>query len=106
MNEANPDAIEIDNDQYPVAGAANAVEQWPYQEMDALFEHLESIWPYYGRFEKRADGTWEIATGGWSGCEELIDALMSNMMIRACAWQLSKRGGYYEFKVPEHRATT
>ena len=48
----------------------------------------------------------EYITGGWSGAEELIDAMLSHFWIRHYH-SLWKRGGYFVFEVPaSHLATS
>ncbi len=40
-----------------------------------------------------------IATGGWSGTEDLLSAVMSNVAL-AYYWQSTHRGGLYVFQIP------
>ena len=40
-----------------------------------------------------------IATGGWSGMEDFLSAVMSNVAL-AYYWQSTHRGGLYVFQVP------
>lgn len=40
-----------------------------------------------------------FSTGGWSGAERLIEALLSQLMIEICHVQW-RRGGHYIFDVP------
>jgi len=90
--------FEIDDDGYPTDTTLNTITNW----VDGYFKLMEFIAKYcnkYGRCEYRTfDGVWEIATGGWSGNEEIIQALKGNRLFWIMTWQLSKRGGYYEFK--------
>lgn len=45
---------------------------------------------------------YRLATGGWSGNEDVIDALEdSEGMFWTVCWQESKRGGAYQFEIPE-----
>jgi hypothetical protein len=41
-----------------------------------------------------------LATGGWSGNEDLFRALMENTTIWAQTWEMSKRGGLHIFRHP------
>lgn len=43
-----------------------------------------------------------MATGGWSGCEEVIGH-MERSFFWFAYWQTSQRGGGYTFHVPEDR---
>jgi hypothetical protein len=40
----------------------------------------------------------ELCTHGWSGCEEMIDALQENMLFWTMYWYSTTRGGLYEFR--------
>src|SRR5690606_11853039 len=42
----------------------------------------------------------EFATGGWSGCEDFIEAVLSVPLIRLCYYAEWKRGGLHVFEVP------
>ena len=51
------------------------------------------------RFKQKGKTFWlELHTGGWSGNEEIIDALGRNKMFWMLYWQKSERGGHYWFK--------
>lgn len=44
-----------------------------------------------------------LVTGGWSGCEDVIGALMGNLWVKL-AWMEHHRGGLWVFELPpEHR---
>ena len=40
-------------------------------------------------------------TGGWSGNEDVISALHSNIQFWLTFWEKSTRGGYYYFKLTQ-----
>lgn len=40
-----------------------------------------------------------ISTGGWSGCEDVIEALESNRWWWLCHWYSSRVGGHYVFEL-------
>lgn len=41
-----------------------------------------------------------LATGGWSGNEDIIGAMQENIVFWSFFWQRSERGGAYWFKFP------
>lgn len=43
-----------------------------------------------------------FATGGWSGCEEVITWLDSHFIVRAC-WVSSQRGGAHVYELREFK---
>ncbi len=70
------------------------------QDFDVLMLHVMQIWHWPERVV--ADPyKWKLSTGGWSGNEDIIDALKHNTMFWLFCWQLSQRGGYYVFQTPQ-----
>lgn len=41
----------------------------------------------------------EYHTGGWSGNEDVIDALHHNVLFWSMFWEKSTKGGHYYFKI-------
>lgn len=63
---------------------------------------FEETWNHhYGRMWK-TKGKMHLATGGWSGNEEIIYVL-EKTLFWAIAWEESKRGGYYKFDMSRCR---
>lgn len=87
-------------DGYPDDDELKRIEGWPHTDIPGLLNYVRELWHW-------PNGAWIegdkhcFATGGWSGNESLIAALKNNFMFLAACWQLSKRGGYFEFEVPE-----
>ena len=44
---------------------------------------------------------YEYHTGGWSGNEDVIEALRQNRFFWSLYWEKSIRGGHYYFKIKE-----
>jgi hypothetical protein len=91
--------IRADRDGYPIEEDMEALRNWsgPVEEVDDV---LDAVGDYlkecgYGsakRYPK--DGTeWRFATGGWSGCEEVIGAIP--LLVQSLAWRSSHRGGLH-----------
>ncbi len=89
---------------YPTDEQLDKIKNWPIDSTDdmlKLIEFVRSIWwmPEWGF--KLSGRRWEVATGGWSGNEEIIAALKDNWGFWSLCWQQSNRGGSYVFVVPE-----
>ncbi len=106
MSEAKKDesdlsallCLELDKDRYPTEETLNAISKYK-GSYKTLMNEIAFLFADYGRCEFRdIDSAWEVATGGWSGCEEVIGALRENTMFWMMCWRLSKRGGYFEFE--------
>ena len=91
----------FDADGYPTDETLDAIRLWPWEKSKELFAFLQAAWKYPECFNVKEDGLIEIATGGWSGNESLIYALEENALVHGFCWELSRRGGYYEYRLPE-----
>lgn len=111
----------MDNQGYPTANELNDITAWTHSfsgedmasEAMQFFERIASeMWNYseWGVEWKddEHDFTHEpvrklyISTAGWSGNEEVIQAIQSNWQLMMY-WEQSRRGGHYifEFKLPQ-----
>jgi hypothetical protein len=86
--------------QYPSDEAVQWIRDYDdFQHYGALMVFLKSVWwmPAWGWRETRR--RYYLSTGGWSGNEELIDALKtSNCFFWSLRWLSSRRGGHYVFE--------
>lgn len=92
-------------DGYPEEGELKLIERWNPREFMALIEYIQERWTYPNMFNKKwtnSSGQWtlelELITGGWSGNEDIIKALLKNLMFSY--WYSEwKRGGYHKFEI-------
>ena len=70
-----------------------------FEEIKILFEATG----YSNCRIERDTGKWvlTLSTGGWSGCEEMIGALMRNFVWWGKHWYSTQRGGLYIFECEE-----
>lgn len=99
-----------DQDGYPTDDEIEKIKKWNgIKDPFGLIDFLEHIWnwPDFG-IEKEETKTeffdrpclkLILHTGGWSGNEEIIDALQNNFFW-PIFWVNSHRGGHYEFEIP------
>ena len=92
--------MNLDEGGYPTEETLEEIREWPYEEADALFEAIGSIWKY-PEYWQRDGRTFQVSTGGWSGHEDMIRALLENDMVWISTWQSSRRGGHYVFELPK-----
>jgi len=62
-----------------------------------LIAFVQDIWEYDDWGFKVSEHTLELHTGGWSGNEDIIDALHQNFLFWSMYWKSNRRGGHYEF---------
>ena len=100
----------LDEDGYPTAEALDIIQLWSYDDPTGWFEFIKQLWnmvewgwevvrqPHSNRPEVAVD-RYYISTGGWSGNEDVIRAMMKNTMLWSFNWVSSRRGGHYVFEV-------
>lgn len=107
-----PDEIQIDGDGYPddvtldQIRAASAIEDgaaWMRETFPRLAAELPygsvnvtDVTDFLGKPIKRI----EFHTGGWSGCEDFINAVLGNLMLHMMFYAEWRRGGLHVFEVP------
>jgi len=91
-----------DKDGYPTEATLKTIEKWgPTFTKETgrnLLDFCFEAWSSYGWSEQFGD-EWSFATGGWSGNEEIIGAMMENRVFWSLCWELSMRGGQYKFSL-------
>lgn len=100
----DPPADPLDDEGYPKEAALQAIRLWPVRNWQAaceLLSYVEASWENgYGsvRVEDSGNGKRvELATDGWSGHEQVVDALMANSVFGKAYWMSSSRGGKHVF---------
>ena len=104
-----------DSGEYPSDAALERIKSWPYQDAAGCFEFVKAIWhwddwagealrPEELKVVGAEDGDrfLRLATGGWSGNEDIVSAINHNVMIRALTWRLTARGGLHIYQFPSH----
>lgn len=90
-------------EEYPTEEELLKIEKWDFEKDGSISEFLDflrSLWHWEEYFSLKGKRTleFELHTGGWSGNEEIIDALSKNFIFWSMCWQKSTRGGNYYFK--------
>ena len=91
--------------EYPTDEDLERIKKWPFDDLDAGLEFVQSIWRWPDFGIAKGNGVLYLATGGWSGNEHIIGAMKENVGFW-CRWICSTRGGAHEFdlhaKAPHH----
>lgn len=68
----------------------------PNKNFAMLMDYVRALW-HWPTFFTEEGGLYRLATGGWSGNEDLLEALRENNMAHVLFWESSHRGGlvYY-----------
>lgn len=107
------DFLVEENKGYPTEEELKNIEEWDLDQkpVSGLLELVEKLWRwadwgfrkrigFSGTIQRRKVLKLELHTGGWSGNEEIIDALMRNTVFWSQYWEKSIRGGHYYFEIP------
>ena len=106
-----------DKDGYPEKEELEQLRNWIATSVKGrvvykgLVEFLEQIWwcPDFGFHtedgiensgRERPLTILTLSTGGWSGNEEIIEALRNNFILWSLCWVQSRRGGHYILHLP------
>lgn len=87
----------MDENGYPTEETLERIRTWDPRDGTGLMHAIADLW-YCACCCKWVDGTLSCSTGGWSGNEDLIDAMRDNVAWWALHWLSSRRGGHYEFR--------
>ena len=105
------ESLEIDRDGYPDDAAIDAITSmgegdWDFEEAERFmrndFARLAKELSYASVWEETVEDGDEheigFTTGGWSGCESFINAVLSVKPIRMMFYYSWTRGGRYTFR--------
>lgn len=100
----------FDADGYPTDETLREIRHWPVENSGELMRYCARAWSYPDRFVRverpeedvlfrEGSEWWRVSTGGWSGNEDIIEAMRSNHPFWLMCWFSSRRGGHYVFEV-------
>ncbi len=94
----------MDANDYPEEQELERIRKWDItkESVHKLVEYVIERWKWAKNDYARNYSTQKrikikLATGGWSGNEDIISALADNVLFWAIYWQRSERGGHYWF---------
>lgn len=89
-------------DGYPEETELIKIKNWKFGSIESyklFFYYIKSIWKYPEYFQIKRKYIY-VSTGGWSGHEDLIEAMQKNKIFWATCWYSSRVGGHYVFRWP------
>ena len=91
----------FDKNGYPTDETLGAIRQWDaISDLKGLLPFAEEAFVHrFGKWQKIGN-TIRAVTGGWSGCESVVDALADNFIFWTTCWILTRRGGLFLFEIP------
>ena len=78
------------------------------EDIEKLLELIENEWEYadvgyFKQYVEEGKNILELHTGGWSGNEEILEALRENFAFWSAYWWKTERGGHYWFELKDLR---
>lgn len=97
----------MDKNGYPENHELEKIKNWPAEDFIGLMDYVEGLWwmSNWGFSKRKSKGSnnrlivYKLSTGGWSGNEDIINALMENIMFWTICWVQSRSGGHHIFEV-------
>jgi len=86
------------SDYYPTEEELKLIKTWKYDDFHGLMQFIYTIWNYADWGWHHKDDQYSISTGGWSGNEDIINAMQENIIWWQIFWYSTTRGGHYIFK--------
>lgn len=97
-------------DGYPTESELQRIVDWPDSDPHGWLDFIKACWwaSDWGWTEEKSENLFgrpcrkcSISTGGWSGNEEIIEAMRksSDGWLWSRTWYSSRRGGHYVFEV-------
>jgi len=93
----------LDENDYPDEKSLKEIEEWDIlkQDVRGLLDLVKENTNWSDRqicITGKKIIRFEYHTGGWSGNEDVINALRQNLLFWSLFWEKSTRGGHYYFK--------
>ena len=89
----------MDENGYPDDDELEKIRNWPPDNnFEGLMDYVKRLWHWPEYFKQDGAKKYTLVTGGWSGNEDLIEALNSNYLFWILWWESSTRGGKHVFR--------
>lgn len=94
---------------YPTDIELKTIRVWKFTGTSSFVDFMKFIksvgnyWPEESFGWKQRGRTYWISTGGWSGNEDILEAMQENCIFWSVCWVQSKRGGHFTFQLPNNR---
>lgn len=89
--------------EYPSGEELKRLREWPESDCAGALAYAAELWAYPDAV-KCEGRTFTFITLGWSGNEDIIEAIGANKLLWFICWQLSERGGRFVFEAPDYQA--
>ena len=92
-------------DGYPTETELKLIREWDYKDPHGWLDFIKTCWwsADWGWREQEyrdAGEKWRrclVSTGGWSGNEEIVEAMRGNLFLWHLTWEEHRKGGHFKF---------
>lgn len=84
----------MDSDGYPEDDELARLREWPLDDPEGWLDYAGELWHYPAPYWHKQGRVYYISTGGWSGNEDVLQAMVSNPLWSLC-FVAQLRGGHY-----------
>ncbi len=97
----------MDAEGYPEEKELRMIRKWDIKDFPSLLQFVEDRWCYENFIRRNVIKDivgkpileWVLITGGWSGNESLVNAILGNQLFEMCFYQSWTRGGKHVFHI-------
>lgn len=84
------------DDGYPSEEELNRISGWDWRDIPGWLDYVRERWRWAEQgYWDQGPATLTMHTGGWSGNEDLVQAMRQNYALWALLWESARRGGHY-----------
>ena len=83
---------------YPTKKQLQKIREWGYLDFQGLIDYIDDFFNHDFGLIDFINNKAIIVTGGWSGNEDIINAMSDNIVWWDNYWISSSRGGKYIFR--------
>jgi len=92
---------------YPEEEQLDKIANWSVWEslhnFREFMDYVFSLWSYRDWGWRQNNDIYTISTAGWSGNEDIIDAMQQNFVFWSLYWYSTRVGGHHIFAPPKVR---
>ena len=103
-NATEDEGLTMDKEGYPDTHDLDRIRTWDPKLAHGLADFVRGLWnwQHMAMLHCGPDGKiWvlDLRTGGWSGNENIVEAMRANTVFWAMCWQMSDSGGHHVFEI-------
>jgi hypothetical protein len=91
---------------YPTDAELDCITAWDYKDPVGWFDYIKGLWWMADGGVTEKPRRLYMSTGGWSGNEDIIQAMKGNFILWSQHCISTRAGGRFTFKKPRRKKCT